>query len=458
MNDKDEADTRRRHSPRARAAMAALVALLTAPGLAGAAGGPPPRTVELWPEGAPGARGRSAEDRPAITTYLPAPEASTGAGILIIPGGGFTRRCEDHEGVLAAEWLRARGVAAFLLRYRVVPIATVKDSLEDVHRGLRYLRAHAKEWGVSPERLGAMGFSAGATLAAQLSLRPRPAQPDAADPVDRVPSDPRFVVLAYGDANQANPGVRGLAAQGLSPEEAAQVFAPTAAEIAVAPPAFLFCTAEDASHVRAMTDLYARLVGAGRQAEAHFFAFGEHGVGFALGDPILGEWPSLLRSWMRTNGFLTDQARVALRGRVTLDGQPLPRGSVVLTPLAGMAPPAVIAYVFGSGEPPGEFAVPAPRGPIPGRYRVEIRQDATRWASNARDPVLRKMQQKLRGSGSLEKADLEEWVAWARSRDFSPSIEDQRVYARRRPGDKEEIVVEIRAGGENRIDLEIASR
>jgi len=458
MNHEDEAGTSRQAFPRARAAIAALAALLSAPGVAGAAGAPSPRTIELWPEGAPGARGRSAEDRPAVTTYLPSPEASTGAGILVIPGGGFTRRCEDHEGVLAAEWLRAHGVAAFLLRYRVVPIATVKDSLEDVHRGLRYLRAHAREWGVSPERLGAMGFSAGATLAAHLSLRPRPANPDAADPVERVPSGPRFVVLAYGDANQANPGVRGLAAQGLSPEEAAQMFAPTAAEIAVAPPAFLFCTAEDASHVRGMADLYARLTGAGRQAEAHFFAFGEHGVGFALGDPILGQWPSLLLSWMRTNGLLTDETRVALRGNVTLDGQPLPRGSVVLTPLAGPAAPAVIGYVFGSGEPPGEFAVPAERGPIPGRYRVEVRQDAVRWSSNARDPVLRKMQQKLRGSGSLEKADLEEWVAWARSRDFSPSIENQRVYARRRPADKDEIVVEIRPGGENRLALEVMSR
>jgi hypothetical protein len=160
---------------------------------------------------------------------------------------------------------------------------------------------------------------------------------------------------------------------------------------------------------------------------------------------------------MRTSGFLTGETRVALRGRVTVDGQPLPRGSIVLTPLAGTSAPAVVGYVFGTVEPPGEFAVPAARGPIPGRYRVEVRQDATRWASNARDPVLRRMQ-KVRSSGALEGADLDEWVAWARTRDFSPSIEDQRIYARRRPEDREEIVVEIRAGLENRIDLDLASR
>ena len=73
-----------------------------------------------------------------------------------------------------------------------------------------------------------------------------------------------------------------------------------------------------------MTDLYLRLLKAGRSAEAHFFAYGEHGTGFALGDPLLGSWPDQLRSWMRTNGFLTGGARVAVRGRIKVDGEPLP--------------------------------------------------------------------------------------------------------------------------------------
>ena len=82
----------------------------------------------------------------------------------------------------------------------------------------------------------------------------------------------------------------------------------------------------------------------------------------------------------------------------------------------------------------------------------------SRWASNARDPVLQKMQQKLREGGALTKPDVDEWVAWSRSRDYSPSIEDQRVYRRRRPGDAEEMMVDIQAGSENRLDLEIHSR
>lgn len=435
-----------------------LVALLAAAPAFAAAAPPAPRIVELWPQGAPGARGTSPEDTPAVTAFLPPAESATGAGMLVFPGGGFTRRCEDHEGVLVAEWLRAHGIAAFMVRYRVVPIGTLKDALADAHRALRTVRARAAEWGVSPRRLGAVGFSAGATLAASVALRSLAADAGAADPVERVSSRPDFLVLAYGDANQANPGVRGLAAQGLTTEEAASIFSPTADEIAAAPPTFLFGTAEDAGQSRNMTDLYLRLLKAGRSAEAHFFAFGEHGTGFALGDPLLGSWPGLLQSWMRTNGFLSDAARVALRGLVKVNGEPLPRGTVVLTPIASAGAPAVIAYVFGTADETGAFAVRAERGPTPGRYRVEVRQDATRWQSNSRDPVQLRLQLKLRDGGTLAPEDVAAWTAAARGKDFSASIEGQRVFTKRRPTDGEEIVVEIRPDGENRLDLDVWSR
>jgi hypothetical protein len=322
---------------------------------------------------------------------------------------------------------------------------------------MRYVRAHAAEWGVSPDRLGALGFSAGATLASGLGLEPAAAEADAKDPLDRVSSRPDFMVIAYGDAKQGNPGLRGLGAQGLSAEDAARTFAPGPAQIAKAPPTFLYGTTEDAGLTRSMADLYARLVAAGRPAEAHFFGFGEHGTGFALGDPLLGQWPPLLVSWMRTSGFLTDKARVAVRGHVNLDGQPLPRGSVVLTPVGSASAPVVVAYAFGTTGVSGDFAVPAERGPTPGRYRVEVRQDATRWASNARDVVLRKMQEKTRGGAALDAADLAEWTASARARDLTPSIEGQRVFTRRKPSDPGEILVEIKASGENRIDLDLVS-
>jgi hypothetical protein len=252
--------------------------------------------------------------------------------------------------------------------------------------------------------------------------------------------------------------MRGLAAQGLTPEEAATILSPAADEVAGAPPTFFFGTTEDAGLTRNMTELYLRLLQAGRSAEAHFFAFGEHGTGMALGDPLLGAWPGLMQSWLRTNGFLTGAARVALRGRVSVNGEALPRGSVVLTPLDAPGAPAVVAYVFGTAEETGGFTVRAERGPTPGRYKVEVRQDATRWASNSRDPVQQRLQQKLRDGGTLSAEDLAAWTASARAKDFSPSIEGQRVFTRRRPGDAEDIVVLIRPGTENRLDLALESR
>ncbi len=419
---------------------------------------PAPRAVELWPQGAPNAKGTSVEDRPAVTPYLPAPGTGTGASMLVLPGGGFTRRCEDHEGVLVAEWLRAHGIAAFLVRYRVVPIGTLKDALGDVHRAVQTVRARAAEWGTAPDRIGAVGFSAGSFLASQVALRPQPANPASADPVERVSSRPDFVALAYGASSSANPGVRGLGAQGLTTEEAATILTPTAEEVAAAPPVFFYGTTEDAGLTGNMTDLYLRLLKAGRSTEAHFFAYGEHGTGFALGDPLLGSWPELLLAWTRTNGYLTSAARVAVRGRVTVDSEPLPRGTVVLTPKGDPGAPAVVAYVFGTRETAGEFAVRAERGPTPGRYTVEVRQDATRWISNSRDPVQLKLQQKLRNGGTLSAEDVAEWTASARAKDFSASIEGQRVFARRRPADNPPIEVEIRPGAENRIDLEVSSR
>ena len=118
-----------------------------------------------------------------------------------------------------------------------------------------------------------------------------------------------------------------------------------------------------------MTDLYANLSRAKIPVEAHFFAHGVHGVGFAQGDPVRGAWPDLMWNWLRAGGFLTRAPRVAIRGVVTLDGEPLARGSVILTPLDAHVAPPVVAFVFNTGPVRGEFVVPASHGPTPGVSR-----------------------------------------------------------------------------------------
>ena len=391
--------------------------------------------ILLWPNGAPGATGTTDEDKPAIIPVLPVETNNTGAAMLVIPGGGFTLRAVDHEGVLVAQWLKERGIAAFVLRYRIRPLYERKDWLADAQRALQYIRANAKQYRISPTRIGAVGFSAGAQLAADLSFNPLLANPEAADPLEHVSSRPDFLVLSYGSMQM-----------------------PANVVAANVPPTFMYCTEEDAGQARGMVDLYSSLLKAKVPAEAHFFVNGVHGVGFALGDPILGEWPNLMHRWLKAGGFLTDKPRVPIAGVVKLDGTPLLRGMVILTPIDQPNAPGATLYITNAHTKElGSFELTPNHGLVPGKYRVEVRQDAVRWLSNSRDPVMIGMMDKLRNR-TLTDEDRKQWSEYVRKRDMSPSIENQRVFRRQRPNDKGDYLVEIKNSGENKLNLEVFSR
>jgi acetyl esterase/lipase len=404
-------------------------------------GAEPPPPVPLWSGQAPGATGDSDEDRPALYPYLPAAGKNTGAAVLVCPGGGFLTRCSDHEGVLVAQWLQAHGIAGFVLRYRIGPIYSRQESLRDAQRALRHLRAHAAEYHLSPDRVGIIGFSAGAELASMTAAQALAAQPDAADPLDRPASRPDFAILAYG---------------GSAVRETADV-KPGTTGTNFFPPTFLFCTAEDAAHLNPMLTLYTALRQQRVPVEAHFFADGEHGVSLAQNDPVLGLWPELMFQWLRTGGWLTDRPRLAVHGTVKLDGEPLPHGSVIFTPLDSTGAPPVVAYLLGTTAVPAEFTLRPERGLVPGRYRVEVRQDAVRWQSNSRNPIMIRMTQKQR-TGTLTEEDRREWNAYARQRQLSPAIEGPHVFTRQHPGDAQELVVEVKAGTENNFDIKLFSK
>ena len=215
----------------------------------------------------------------------------------------------------------------------------------------------------------------------------------------------------------------------------------------------MYGTAEDAGSMKGMVGLYTSLFQANVPVEAHFFRNGEHGSGFALGDPILGTWPTLMHSWMVVGGLLTDKPQHALSGVVRLDGKPLLKGLVILTPIDQPTAPTVVAYVHntGTGEL-GRFSVPGNQGPVAGKYRVEVRQDATRWTSNSRDPLMIRMMSKQR-ENTLTDEDVKEWGAYLRKRDLSPSIYDQRVFPRQHPGDKSDYTMEIKEGADLLIEV-----
>ena len=120
----------------------------------------------LWPEGAPDSVGEPAANQPSITLYLPPADKAVGTGVVVCPGGGYGFLAMDHEGKQVAEWLNARGVAAFVLQYRIVvkdkrPAPLHPAPLHDVQQAIRTVRTKAKEYGVRPDRIGVWGFSAG---------------------------------------------------------------------------------------------------------------------------------------------------------------------------------------------------------------------------------------------------------------------------------------------------------
>ncbi|MGH9608125.1 MAG: alpha/beta hydrolase, partial [Bryobacteraceae bacterium] len=124
-----------------------------------------PYTVLLWPNGAPGAKGNAAIDKPALTIYPVEGSQKVPTGVLVCPGGGYVHLAMGHEGRQIAAWLNSYGITAFVLRYRLGPKYHYPIELEDAKRGMRYARAHAADLGIDPHRIGVWGFSAGGHLA-----------------------------------------------------------------------------------------------------------------------------------------------------------------------------------------------------------------------------------------------------------------------------------------------------
>ena len=389
--------------------------------------------ILLWPEGAPGATGTSDEDKPSVIPFIPDASKRNGAAILVVPGGGFTVRAVDHEGVLVAQWLRDQGITAFLLRYRLRPLYTRGDWVRDGQRGMQYIRSHASDYHISVNRVGAVGFSAGSNLLADMALNSVTGKMEATDPLDRFSSRPDLLILAYGSVQMPA--------------------SLDSARVAGLPPTFMYGTEEDAGATRGMLEMYTRLFRARVPVEAHFFQKGDHGSGFAIGDPVLGVWPKLLHTWLIAGGFLTDKTQCAIKGVVMLDGKPLTRGMVILSPVEDSNAPPVVVYITntGTGEL-GRFAVARDHGPIEGNYKIEVRQEATRWTSNSRDPTMIAMMKKERDNTLTDK-DIKEWGEFVRKRDLTPSIDKQRVFVRQHLGDNHDYNIKIKDGADIRIEV-----
>lgn len=268
---------------------------------------PGPETLTVTPNGVAGRPGTAVSNvsRPTITVYVPK-ENSTGAAVVVFPGGGFQILAMDLEGTEACDWLTARGVTCVLLKYRVPSApydwrcdcrphnhALSIPSLSDAERALRLVRFHAAQWHIDPHKVGVLGFSAGGYLVAEVSTHFRRRLYAPVDAADEESGRPDFAIAVY-------PGH-------LATDD--DVLNPRVAVPRDAPPTFLVQAEDDVTDgVNQSLVYYNALKKAGVPAEMHLYAHGGHAFGLRpTRDPIT-RWPALVDEWMATIGVVPGNA------------------------------------------------------------------------------------------------------------------------------------------------------
>jgi acetyl esterase/lipase len=255
--------------------------------------------MALWPNGAPGAERRRGEPEvvensyvhnvhnPSLTVFRADPRHADGAAVIVIPGGGHRMLVWINEGVAPARMLNRYGVTAFVLKYRLAresgsTYSIAGDAAADARRAVRWVRAHAADYGVDPHRVGLMGFSAGGELVSLVADNPAPATPPA-DAVDKVSGRPDFQVLVY-------PGPLGTPGKAVND----------------APPAFITAGSVDPCCATPALQLYDQLRQAHVTAELHMYADTDHGFNLATRSEriSLQHWPDRLIDWLSDGGWL----------------------------------------------------------------------------------------------------------------------------------------------------------
>jgi len=270
-----------------------------------------PIVIPLWPNGAPGSENWTQQEqetsglppldikvvrniaRPTVMAFLPNSAVATGTAVVVAPGGAFHFLAIEHEGLDVARWLNARGIAAFVLKYRVLETA-VRDedflrelgehmadrnwlrermpwiggmAVADGQQAVRLVRRRAPEWSIAPDRIGIMGFSAGGVVTTGVA-----AQYDAE-------SRPDFAAPIY-----------------TAPWEVGTVPAD-------APPLFIALANDDQMAVDASVPLYTKWRAAGHPAELHIYAKGGHGFGMLKNNLPSDHWIERFGEWLVGQGF-----------------------------------------------------------------------------------------------------------------------------------------------------------
>ena len=282
-------------------------------------GDPPPtgfsKVFTLWSGNAPLSRGWASSDVPKLY-YYPAQGTGVRSAVIVLPGGGYTHVVMEKEGAVEAKWLATRGVAAFVLQYRLSPTYRYPVPLLDGERAVRYVRSHATEFGVEPDRIGVWGFSAGGHMAGYLATTQEERNPSSSDPVERVSAHPDFAIFSYArlSLDPAIPRAGNMESLlGDSPTQAMLDSISAVKHVSRdTSPSFLYSTTADATvDSRNATAYYDALKRVGVPVELHIFELGPHGTGMGQNLKGLAElevWPLLLQHWMEMHGWMATTA------------------------------------------------------------------------------------------------------------------------------------------------------
>jgi len=253
--------------------------------------------IYLWPGEVPGMNEEKSEpviapDRgdqviriaqvtnPSLEVFRPERSKHNGAGIIVCPGGGYHHLTVDKEGNEVAKWLNELGYTAFVLQYRVPD--QYEGALSDMQRAIRMVRSRAGEWRLDTEKLGVLGFSAGASLSVRASTSYDTDNYPASDSMDEASCRPDFALLIY-------PG-------GLDKGENLSL-SPDIVIKNETPPMFIFGTADD-THGNSNLVMAKAMRDAGIPAELHLMPEGGHGYGLRSGNVAAETWPVLAEAWL----------------------------------------------------------------------------------------------------------------------------------------------------------------
>jgi acetyl esterase/lipase len=270
----------------------------------------PSEPISLWPAGAPHEAGDIGQEyeqplkpgdntirltnvtRPTLTVFEPAAAKRNGACVVIFPGGGYNILAWNKEGTEVAEWLNGLGVTAVLVKYRV-PARKGRERyaapLEDAQRAVGMVRSRASQWGVDPQRIGVLGFSAGGHLAATLSNNFGERVYPVVDEADQTSCRPDFALLIY---------------PAYLVDAKTNVLSPELKVSDKTPPTFLVQSQDDGVRVEGSLFYFLALKNAKVPVEMHLYPSGGHGYGLRPSKHLVSTWPERAADWMRALGVL----------------------------------------------------------------------------------------------------------------------------------------------------------